>query len=442
MAIDWLGQGGMGVRLGRWLGAVNQVNTFRKATTDTRVTQVLSAYQTNEQIAVDSLIQARDSYRQVHTTWLQTFANDATTSTVEQVNRDSPLTSKTITVALAKLIASMKANSQAFSRPTTSLAVTPYASNYGSAVLAGSLTDTDGTPLDMVLPESLTATVTGDAGRGSTAYSEPVQVVGLPSVDGLSYDWPQGSSANKSLTIADGATTTLVTNGGFDTWPTATAAPTGWTIGVGTANTTVVRNASVIVRGAYSCQFVGTGAELTQIYQPITGLAPNTVYCLNVWMRRSAGAAAGVVRLRLADGTLTTIANDNATANSSSITVSSGLTTIYVAQTIFFQTPKVLPSVVNLVLELTTAVTNTESVYFDLGSLVAATQLYAGGPFVAAFSGATQSAINDYWTIAVTNAGGTTAFVPALDRIFNLRQNGLKFPTTVGLPVVPDNYIG
>lgn len=427
MTIAFDGSGGLFTRLGSILGGINAVNVFRNTTLSSRITTIGAEYASNDGEVLDGIYADRDSYRSTHTGWLQALKTLAEDTLITQVNRDVPLSALTVDAALAELISQMTDNSESISRPTVSVTVTAGSSNYGTTKLAASLKDTDGLTSYGVLPETLVATVTSDAGRGATAYREPISVVGVPSVDGLDYRWPQGSGSNTSLTVTDATVDGIVTNGDFETWANGSAPPDSWTIGTGTAGTTVVRSTSSL-RGSYAMQFATNASELTSVYQALTGLQPNTVYCVNLWVKRSSGMAAGVFRVRLTDGSGTTINDDSTTANTVSYTMSSGFTTSYAAYPVFFVTPRVLPSTVRLVIELTTAGTNAETVTFDLVSVIAGTRLYVGGPFVAAFSGGTQAAYKDAFDVAVANNMSTTKFV-TLDRLFNLRQLGRKLPS-------------
>lgn len=441
MSFEFGGIEGYSTRIGRVLGGINQTNDFRYTDINSRVSTIVSGYPFTDRAAINDIVGQQDQYRLASTQWLQYLQSVGVSTTILQVNDSYPLVSQTLPVALLTLITEMEANGDAYSRPTCTSVVTPAASNFGNAEVVTSLLDQRGLTLDMVIPETLTAVVTAAAGSGGTAYSEPVSVVGLPFSDGLSYLWPSGSGASATITIANGENASLVSNGGFDTWTSAIVEPTGWTISPGTAGTTVVRSTSNY-RGTYSLQFAGNGSQLTALHQDVVAnLLPNRVYCLGFWAKRSAGAAAGVLQARLTDSTGTTIQNDQGVDNLLSITVSSGLTTSYAFKSVFFQTPRILPTEVRLSFDLSTAVTNGETVNVDLGSLVAATQLYAGGPFCAIFSGDTQSAQGDYYEIAVTNSHGTGSFIPSLDRIFGLRQLGLRFPSTLGTPVSPDSLI-
>jgi len=149
------------------------------------------------------------------------------------------------------------------------------------------------------------------------------------------------------------------------------------------------------------------GSELTAIRQDITAsLSPRSVYAFNAYMKVDAYPAAGVITVRLVDGAGTVINNAQGVANSFTINPLSGQdlsTSAFTAVNGFFQTPTAIPEIVYLEIKVTTAISNTASLYIDEVTLVAARQLYAGGPFVAVFAGMTQFGILDEFTITTTN---------------------------------------
>jgi hypothetical protein len=80
------------------------------------------------------------------------------------------------------------------------------------------------------------------------------------------------------------------------------------------------------------------------------------------------------------------------------------------------------------------------SVFIDEMALVAGTQLYAGGPWVALFTGATPSALEDGWTITVTNNRGGS-FQTMFNRVFDTVEKRLLLPSS-GTTNIPDALIG
>jgi hypothetical protein len=153
--------------------------------------------------------------------------------------------------------------------------------------------------------------------------------------------------------------------------------------------------------------FDSDAAELTSIKQRIDHqLAARTVYAVCAWMKVDAYPAAGTMIMDLVDGAGTVINDVQGAANSISINPQSGgdlSTSAFTAITGFFRTPTVLPEIAYLRIRISVAISATASVFIDEVTLIEATELYAGGPFVAVFAGATPFGILDEWTIPVTN---------------------------------------
>jgi len=98
-------------------------------------------------------------------------------------------------------------------------------------------------------------------------------------------------------------------------------------------------------------------------------------------------------------------------------------------------------------IRITAPITDLESVYIDEMAIVKATELYEGGPYVAAFSGKYAAMAEDNWSLTVTNdrAG---QFQEWFDRAFSMRAKGLLLPSTgttysriIGATLLPDSLI-
>lgn len=437
MAVDLTGSaGGFFTRFGKLAGTVNSVNSFRGTTTDASVSAIFNQYQSNEQAATSTLYPSRDSYRGVHSSWLQALQTIAATTVVEQVDRDAALAPKTLAAALTELSQQMKDATASLQRPTVTLTAAANGSNYGDAQLIASATGPDGSPNDLVFAETLDVRVTADAGTGGTAFAETAAVTGDPARETAAYNWPGGSGASTTLTAVNAAGTTLLADGNFENW-VSTNTPSSWPIMTGVAGTTVLRSATVL-RGSYGLQITGDGSELTRLRQ-LVSLSPNTVYAVGFWARKSASLSAGNLRLRLTDGS-SVISDDASTANSYDTAHGSLSSSAWTLRTAFFRTPRALPDATYLELYVSTALTSGQSVYIDLAFAVAPTALYAGGPYVVLVSGGTRLAVNDRFTLAVTNSGSTTSLVRQLDRFYATRQLGVRFPTASS-PTISDALI-
>ena len=181
------------------------------------------------------------------------------------------------------------------------------------------------------------------------------------------------------------------------------------------------------LRGAVAVEFDSDGAELTTIMCPVT-LSAATPYALCAFMAADVTPAAGAIVMDLVDGVGGTVLADDQGVNNTVSVDCTGLTSSHAAQTEVFRTPTDLPTTVYLRIRISAAVSNTTSIYIDEVSLVEMTELYAGGPFAAAFAGGTDHLVGDDATITITNdrAGALHEWMA---RIFNLRQKRLLIPT-------------
>lgn len=199
-----------------------------------------------------------------------------------------------------------------------------------------------------------------------------------------------------------------------------------------------------VFAGNSAVYFTSNGAELTTLNQQVT-LSPQTAYAISLWACCDVVPGAGVITIDLVDGIGGTVLQD-VQGNSQSITFNaSALTTSFQhlkalqAAECVFRTPAALPTVVYLRIRISTAVTNTRKVFFDQCALVAMTEMYSGGPLLAAFAGSTAFAAGDSWSVATTNdrAGLLREWC---QRNFDMASLGLLFPSS-GSPTIPDSVV-
>ncbi len=180
-------------------------------------------------------------------------------------------------------------------------------------------------------------------------------------------------------------------------------------------------------------EFDSDGSQLTTIECPVE-LEPLKQYAFNSWMKADVVPAAGVLTIDLVDGIGGSVIADQAGTNNSFTAAATGLSTSFAARNGVFRTPKVLPPIVYLRIRITTAVTNTSSVFIDHCALTEMTELYPDGPWAAIFSGAAaftkgaSQVLGDSFTVTVTNdrAG---EFQEWFDRNFDMRTKGLLLPS-------------
>jgi hypothetical protein len=445
MALTYTGTGGLFTRLGKMILEQNRVVSGYGTLLNSGMESIWDQFPNSDQdaIAIDGLLLARDGYRTVHGSYISSLVTAEKNTIIEQVNRQgATLSNKTLVNALTELDTQMRADAASLNRPTTTATVTAGGSNTGNGVVAVSLTNKYGEPLDMVFAETVKFKVTSDAGTGATAFSEVLTVTGEPALPNTDYRWPGGSGTSKILTMQDASNTTLVTDGGFETWSGST--PTYWTATTGSATVDKDSTAANVIRGTYAMKFTSDGSTLTTVRQQLsTSITTNTVYNLNLWAKVSSADASGVVRFRLTNSAGTTLTNDATTSLSYTRDTNGQIGTSFTQVNTFFQTPRALPTTGGVWLEIafTTAPANGVILYLDHLSFIAATQLYNGGPYVAAFSRSTANAVRDTYSLAVTNTLTYTSLVRSLDRWIGLRDNNIALPTS-GSPTIADSLIG
>jgi len=411
-------------------------------------------FEANLQSLISNLYPTLATFRQSGDS-LKTYLKDLATQTlIEQVHADSPLLAKTTENALKQLIIQMVANSKTVKANTVSAAAaTAAGTNVGNAVITASVVGADGKNMEYINPETLTFKVTNDSLNGGTAGSEPITVTGQANTarSPLDYVWPKGSAlTGKSITMVDNSidgaagTTTgnLLTNSDLETFTVANT-PDNFALTVGSFGTSILNGLSDARKGSACLEFVGDGAELTNIYQQFNNvsgtlsvLRPGRVYAFSAWVKVTATPAAGVIAFELTDGNNTLLSDDASTNNA--ITQSlPAVSTSYVNVKGFFRTKKTFTGTARLRIRLSTALSVGESVFIDDIAMCEAVQLYTGGPWVAAFEGTTAVMTNDYWTIVIANnmsAAGTAGGVlqTSFEQFFSMRSLGLQLPSATG----------
>lgn len=243
----------------------------------------------------------------------------------------------------------------------------------------------------------------------------------------------------ESVTVSTTGTTPLYTHditftgvAGNLTQITVTNNTTGGTY---TPSTVTAGSANAYIGKALL--FDSDGAELTCIQQRIDGLEALTQYAVNMWLQVDSVPAAGVLTIDLVDGIGGSVIADQAGTNNTFTVTCSSLTTSFVAYNGVFRIPKVVPALVYLRIRFTTAMSNTSTLAIDHVSLTEMTELYAGGPSAAIFSGNTpftkgdSQTLADYWILTATNdrAGEIQEW---FERNFEMNAKGLLLPSDSG----------
>lgn len=246
-----------------------------------------------------------------------------------------------------------------------------------------------------------------------------------------------GSAPNYTHTItftgAGGNVTQLTSTSSLDTGSIA-------------HNTTSAGTAQVFA-GSKALEFDSNGSQLTTINQKLTTLKANTAYAFSLWAIADVIPAAGVVTIDLVDGIGGSVIADVQGANNSFTFNAADLLTTWqhiselVSGECVFRTPAVVPPLVYLRIRISTAISNTTSMFIDHAALTEMSELYAGGPLVAAFSGRYDLKNGDSWEIVVANdrAGEVQEWY---QRNFDMSGLGLLLPSNAsGSETIPDSVI-
>jgi hypothetical protein len=190
-----------------------------------------------------------------------------------------------------------------------------------------------------------------------------------------------------------------------------------------------------------SLTVVGSGAANRRIYQVLQTLTADKVYFVCLRHKKTATPLTGEVRVALVTGYGGSVLADSAGANNEAIynLTAGDVTTSYTAN--WFPV-RIRPSQAQPVyLEIDVQGLEAGTTYcLDEVVLIEGTQLYAGGPIVAAVQGKTSPSIGDKWTLTTTNdrAG---EFQTYFDRAFDMRAKRLLLPSS-GTTNIPDSLIG
>lgn len=442
-------------RLGEIITSIISVNNFRGTTLPSQFVNLQASYASSDQSTVDgiysNLFSAQGSMSAANS-YLAALANS---TAVRMVNDDIGLPYNSpiqIGDAITYINNQMKATSQTIQACHVSGSVTPYVSNYGNGVVVFGRRRQDGLINENIFQENITALVTADSyTNGLASGQEVLTFTGTPSVsDRLSFLFPVGSQCGVSLTCVSPSISqgsgyqNYLNNGTFESW--SSNVPSGWVVNVGTPGTTVNQSSSVFFDGANSLNFAGNGTELTEVYQLFNSssgttsrLYPLTQYCVNLFIRVDSTPPSGVLEIALTDGSglITSDYSNNQNVISKNLNT---VSTSWVNVSAMFRTPRLLPSVLRLRVRLSTAMPAGKNLYIDRAAFAQPTQLYTGGPFVAAFSGNTNFVNGDYLTVAVTNdyAGVIQSYA---NRVFDMRSLNLLLNSSDSPTILDSTYV-
>jgi len=313
-------------------------------------------------------------------------------------------------------------------------------------------TGTVGVTLKMTAPEVQTVIISGDPTTGNYTLTYTDAVGNQQTTTPLAFNASQATLQSALRNLAGLGTITVTTTGtGPNYTHTITFNGVAGNIGnlssATSFDTGSIAHAQVSAGGEHTyigkaVEFDADGAELTELRQ-LVSLAAETPYAFNAYMKADLFPATGELKIELVDGTGTVINDSQGTANVITVDPTSGgdlSTSAFTAINGFFRLPANVPDFVYLRIRMSTAVSSGTSIFIDEAKLLAATELYGGGPFVAVVPGAIAFAASDVWTINVTNdrAG---QFQEWFHRNFEL--NGALLPSnSSGSETINDTLVG
>ena len=444
----------LATRWGKLFGGVNAADTFRGTTIVTRADTIAALYDTaaeQRNVTSDLYAQTTAASDGLGSGLVTEYLGMAQTTLEQMCLADSgnlPVNPTTVDY-LNKLVADMLSQAETFEKPTVTIGgsatnadgtsvTTPVGVPYGNGVLVGTVIDPLlGTPRMYVKPETLRCVCqTSSYVDGVTAGTETFGVFGTVPTDTLSPYWPDGSGANTSVTGQPSSQSNIFSNAYFDTW-TVTDTPDDWTLANLIVGTSITRSTDYYV-GSYACQL--TAAPLNaELYQTTAKLVGGTNYLAAIRVKRPGTVTGGVltVGLRTAAGTYLTDALGNDLKFTVALTGAAG---DYLLTKAVFSLPRGFASPVILSLKVTTAMVATEAVRLATVELIPMTSAYTGGPDLAVLPGSVGFAVNDTYSFAVANSGGTGTFVGNLERVYGISSLGINVPVSA-TPTQDDTLI-
>jgi hypothetical protein len=389
---------------------------------------------------------------------LDTGTLDAQRILFEMIKADNPAAATSVPAAVQELIRQMVVAAESVATCMTSVTPAVLGSMVGTGAIVMSKYRGDGLIRQNVIAEVAGVVCEVDSySGGATAGQEQFRFTGAAQGDNrLSYDWPQGSGASFPFLAINAAAApdnngNLLTNSDFETYTVANT-PDNWVIEAGTAGTQILKDTSAPYYGAANVRFVGnaTGAAISQTFSDTTGLTgttttplPEVNLALSFWGKITTAPAAGVLTIQLTDASNTVINDTQGTPNTYTLTLSTAATS-WTNYTANFRFPRAVVSGCKLRVRLSTPLSVGSTLDLDHLSLATMETPYPGGPSVAVFGGAVPFARGDTWTATVANNRAGASYLATwngfMDRLFELRDNGLQLPYS-GSPTQADSLI-
>lgn len=421
-------------KIGKIIGGLNEVNTFRGTTLAARVNTIYAQYASASPTDVEGIFAARDSAEAAEGGFIGYLRSLISTAIISEVQLDRLLSSPTVENALVEWARQMVIAGDNFSVVTPTLTPADVGVPTGDHTFVWTAVDGTGQASDLVIPDVLLVKLENDDERNGTLWAEGFSIVGkAASPDATDFDYPTGSGVNTTVTAIDPAAgTTLTVDPSFDAW--TGNVPDNWTIFSGTGGVNVFKVLDDPRDGAdgFALRFLGDGTNVLKVRQVVSFQA-NTVYTVHARVKKAADPGADwTVSIRLVN-TETGSTVLTSAASSASTALAANWSNIISATWV---TPTNLPveTAVEIVFHASTgeddAAVNGADGYVDWVNVVEPTELYTNGPRVTIWSGLVAGVYGDTRTLTATiPAAVSTYMIRGIDRLLNLSQYSVRLPT-------------
>lgn len=433
-------------------GAVNETNTYRSTTLNTRKTDLITQFGTSSVYGdfVTGLYTTIESAKDSLDSYMGELGALASQFLINEAVADRPLANASFSNALAETVRQMKVAAESLNECPGTVVVADVGSPTGDHKFVFGVKEAiTGRTTDFLVPDVYLIELSADRSNGGTAFAETFAINGKPA-DSLPTDatYPSGTGLSTSVAAINPASDGgLLTDPNFPNWEGAgnNTPSIPWAVfGTTVAGTHVLR-ASDYPRsagGTYSLNFVGDGVVVPKVRQAVT-LTANTEYsvCFRVKKVTDPGTDWAVSAI-LTDAAGTAVTGVAAYSNVVSSAAASSVTADWLnVVTGVFCTPAVLPTT-QTYLELrfhqsgavTTAPANTASAYVNFVSVQATEPLYSGGPTLTVFSGTAEGVVGDTRTATVSLSSGVPAdyLIRGIDRLLSggLASAAVRIPTS------------
>lgn len=272
--------------LGKLFKAQADINTSRGTTIPTDVLNTLTFFQTitsntNLNNAFQNAPSTTPQYQSGAAGAVGNNQSIAQQFLIAMVGNDKVQPDSSLKTALQYIITQMIGASQSVNVSTVGITVTPAGGNTGNGVLLSSTKRGDGLVQENTIAETFAGTF-GSSGltanlslKGQSAASSP-----------LGQDWPEGSGNSVSVGSVDANSSSMVTNGGMETWANQTNVPDSWIAKVATPSTTILQTVLEVQQiviassptGTFTLSWVNYSGK-TEITAPIafSGVSASTI---------------------------------------------------------------------------------------------------------------------------------------------------------------------